>query len=261
MNAIILAAGRGERLRPHTLTKPKCMVELFGKTLLENQLSVFRKCGIENICVVTGYKSKFIKYKNVDYIKNPDFMNTNIVESLFTAVDKFTESTIVSYGDIVFEEKILNKLIHSTHDFSIVIDKKWEKYWKIRFDNPLDDVESLKLDDDENITSIGRKITNINELEGQYIGLMKFQYNAVSKIKAFYTKSKAIFENTHSNPLNSSLSFKNSYMTDFLQGLIDDGEKLKAITIENGWLELDTLNDYNLYNSKNKLREFYDPND
>ena len=264
MNAIILAAGKGERLSPHTLTKPKCMVELFGKTLLKNQLSVFRKCGIENICVVTGYKSEYIQYKNIDYVKNDNFMKTNMVESLFSAIDKFTESTIVSYGDIIFEEKILNKLLKSSHDFSIVVDKQWEKYWKIRFNNPLDDVESLKIDDDQNIISIGKKVKNLNDIQGQYIGLMKFQGNAISKIKSFYAKSKSIFQNTNVNPLNSKYSFENNYMTDFLQGLINDQQKLKAIEIENGWLELDTVDDYNLYVKKNldkTLLEFYDYND
>jgi choline kinase len=264
MNAIILAAGEGKRLHPLTLTKPKCMVELFGKTLLERQLSVYRKCGIDNICVVTGYKSELINYKNVDYIKNHNFMKTNMVESLFSAIDKFTESTIVSYGDIVFEQHILKKLINSEYDFSIIVDKQWKKYWKMRFENPLDDLESLKIDNEQNIISIGKKVDNLNEIQGQYIGLMKFQNNAISKIKSFYSKSKSIFQTTHSNPLNSHLSFEKSYMTDFLQGLIDDDQKLKIIDIENGWLELDTIDDYNLYlklNSEKKLLQFYDQND
>ena len=69
MNVIILAAGEGKRLHPLTLTKPKCMVELFGKTILERQISVFRKCGINDICIVTGHKSELINYSNIDYIK------------------------------------------------------------------------------------------------------------------------------------------------------------------------------------------------
>ena len=73
MNAIILAAGEGKRLRPLTNDKPKCLVELFGKTLLEWQLSVFKKCGINDICVVTGYNSQMFRYTNLDYIKNEKY--------------------------------------------------------------------------------------------------------------------------------------------------------------------------------------------
>ena len=172
MNVIILAAGEGKRLHPLTLTKPKCMVELFGKTILERQISVFRKCGINDICIVTGHKSELINYSNIDYIKNNNFMKTNMVESLFCASDRFTESTIVSYGDIIFEEKVLAKLIDSNNDFSIIIDKQWEKYWKIRSNNPLTDLESLRHDDMQNITSIGKKVENGTKLiMGQHGGI------------------------------------------------------------------------------------------
>ena len=109
MNAIILAAGEGKRLRPLTNDKPKCLVELFGKTLLEWQLAVFKKCGINDICVVTGYNSQMFRYPNLDYIKNENYKTTNMMESLFCAKERFSQSTIVSYGGIIFEEKILRK--------------------------------------------------------------------------------------------------------------------------------------------------------
>ena len=66
------------------------------------------------------------------------------------------------------------------------------------------------------------------------------------------------------NPLNSIVSFQQSYMTDFLQGLINTGCKLKAVMIENGWLELDSIDDYKKYIelfSKKKISEFIDLHD
>ena len=173
MNAIILAAGEGKRLRPITNDKPKSLVKLFGKTLLEWQLSIFQKCGIDDICVVTGYNSQLINYPGLDYIKNNNFMNTNMMESLFCASEKFKESTIVSYADIIFEEKVLRALIESDEDFSIIIDKNWKEYWELRFEDPIKDAESLKIDNDGFITNIGKKVNAVGEIEGQYIGLMK----------------------------------------------------------------------------------------
>jgi len=64
------------------------------------------------------------------------------------------------------------------------------------------------------------------------------------------------------NPLNSNLPFEKSYMTDLLQGLIMAGYSLKAIPIENGWLEVDSLNDYNIYEKMlkdNTLSKFFSP--
>ena len=260
MKAIILAAGEGKRLRPLTNKTPKCLVNLFGKSLLQWQIETFRSCQIDDISVVTGYRSELINLPELKIFQNKKFETTNMVESLFCASQELSEQTIVSYGDIIFEKKVLDKLIQSKADFSVIVDKNWKRYWEIRFDNPLNDVESLKIDTDDNITSIGQKTQKIDEIEGQYIGLMKFQNAGLEKIKKFYEKTKSQSTN-NSNPLNPLVSFQQSFMTDFLQGLINDGCKLKAVEIENGWLELDTINDYNKYTelySKNKLSEFID---
>ena len=260
MKAIILAAGEGKRLRPLTNNTPKCLVNLFGKSLLQWQIETFRSCQIDDISVVTGYRSELINLPRLKIFQNKKFETTNMVESLFCASQELSEQTIVSYGDIIFEKKVLDKLIQSKADFSVIVDKNWKRYWEIRFDNPLFDAESLKIDTDDNITSIGQKTQKIDEIEGQYIGLMKFQNAGLEKIKKFYEKIKSQSTN-NSNPINPLVSFQQSFMTDFLQGLINDGCKLKAVEIENGWLELDTINDYNKYTelySKNKLSEFID---
>ena len=260
MNAIILAAGKGKRLSPLTNDKPKCLVELFGKPLLEWQIETFQNSGITDITIVSGYKSDLINFPETTILKNEKYDSTNMVETLFYAKEKMLDSTIVSYGDIIFEKNVLNKLIQSKADFSIIVDKNWKRYWEMRFDNPLNDAESLKIDTDGNITSIGKKAQKIDEIEGQYIGLMKFQNVGLEKIKEFYEKTKSQSTN-ESNPLNPLVSFQQSFMTDFLQALINDGCKLKAIEIENGWLELDTVSDYDKYTelySKNKLSEFID---
>jgi choline kinase len=260
LKAIILAAGEGKRLRPLTNKTPKCLVNLFGKSLLQWQIETFRSCQIDDISVVTGYRSELINLPRLKIFQNKKFETTNMVESLFCASQELSEQTIVSYGDIIFEKKVLNKLIQSKADFSIIVDKNWKRYWEMRFDDPLSDAESLKIDSDGNITSIGKKAQKIDEIEAQYIGLMKFQNAGLEKIKKFYEKTGSQSTN-NSNPLNPLVSFQQSFMTDFLQGLINDGCKLKAVEIENGWLELDTINDYNKYTelySKNKLSEFID---
>ena len=228
MKAIILAAGEGKRLRPLTNNTPKCLVNLFGKSLLQWQIETFRSCQIDDISVVTGYRSELINLPRLKIFQNKKFETTNMVESLFCASQELSEQTIVSYGDIIFEKKVLDKLIQSKADFSVIVDKNWKRYWEIRFDNPLNDAESLKIDTDDNITSIGKKTQKIDEIEGQYIGLMKFQNTGLEKIKKFYEKIKSQSTN-NSNPINPLVSFQQSFMTDFLQGLINDGCKLKAV--------------------------------
>ena len=244
---IILAAGEGTRLQPLTLEKPKCLIEIFEKKILEWQLDVFKHFNIDDISIVTGHLAEKINLQSsLTYFNNTDYNTTNMLETLFCAREKMEGSVIVVYGDIIFEKDVLKKLLESKDDYSIIVDKNWEDMWKIRFNNPLDDAESLMVDEENYLTSIGQKTSDLNEIQGQYIGLMKFQNDGLEFIKKKYDEAKAISKN-NKNILNPNLDFKKSYMTDFLQYLIRNNAKLKAVYIKNGWLELDSMNDYKTY--------------
>jgi choline kinase len=262
MKVIILAAGEGKRLRPLTNDKPKCMVKLLGKTLLQHQIDIFQSYNIDDISVVTGYKNEMVNFKNIKYFQNNNYDTTNMLETLFCAEDELKNDVIVSYGDIIFEKSVVQSLINSTDDISVVIDSNWKSYWEKRFINPLDDAESLTLDHDGFITNIGQKVTDFDQICGQFMGLMKFQGDSINVITDFYKKSKKQSK-SGINILNSKLSFENSYMTDFLQGLVKYGCRLKAVKTNNKWLELDTMNDYELYNkmdTENTLSKFFSIN-
>ena len=246
LKAIILAAGQGNRLKPLTNEKPKCMVELFGKSLIEHQINAYASCDISDINVVTGFRSDSITTSDVRYFKNERYERTNMVESLFCAEEILNGDVIISYGDIIFEKNVLKQLIQSNNDFSVVIDKNWKDYWSIRRKNPLVDLESLKLDSKENILSIGQKVNKLEEIQGQYIGLMKFSEKGVNILKDFYHECKKTSEKKP-NPLNPNLPFEKSFMTDLLQGLINSNYQLHSVPINSGWLELDTIEDFETY--------------
>jgi len=85
MKAVILAAGMGVRLGKYTAGLPKGMLNFAGKTLIERQIDTFRKAGVGDIIIVTGYNAEKIPYKGVRYCHNPNYESTNMVESLFCA--------------------------------------------------------------------------------------------------------------------------------------------------------------------------------
>ena len=263
LHTIILAAGEGKRLKPLTQDKPKCLINLFGKSLLQHQLDVYDSCNINDISIVTGYKKDMIKFSNTSSFHNLNYQNTNMLETLFCAQEKIIDSVIVAYGDIIFEKKTLQALLEEEEDISVVIDSNWKKYWDIRFENPLDDAESLKIDKQGYIQNIGQKVDDLEEIQGQYIGLMKFQNRGCDMIKKFYKITKDLAKKGK-NPLNQNIPFEKSYMTDFLQGMIDYGYKIKAVPVSNGWLELDSIHDYEVYNKKfddKTISEFFSVND
>jgi len=119
----------------------------------------------------------------------------------------------------------------------------------------------LKLDKNNYITEIGQKVEKIEEIKGQFIGLMQFQNKGITLMKDFYDKCKIASKNGY-NPLNSSIQFEESYMTDFLQGMIKEGNLLKSIPTSNRWLELDSIEDYQLYDEMfkdNTISKFFSP--
>jgi len=252
LKAIILAAGEGTRLHTLTQNTPKCLVKLFGKSLLEWQLSAFRDSGISKICVIKGHHGEKINFPNITYYTNEKYKTTNMVETLFCAKKEFNEPVIVSYGDIIFEKSVVRKLIQNNEDFSVIVDKDWEKYWRLRFINPLDDAESLKIDKFGYISEIGQKVKKIDEIEGQFTGLIKIQGDGLDIVKSLYDQFKKQAQKEGKNPLNQDIPFEKSYMTDFLQGLIEESQKLSPVFIKNGWLELDSMNDYQIYNQMYK---------
>ena len=67
MKAIILAAGEGKRLKPFAENMPKCLIELEGKSILDRQIEVIRRCGIDDVIVVKGYMANRINRKDVHY--------------------------------------------------------------------------------------------------------------------------------------------------------------------------------------------------
>jgi len=233
---ILLVAGEGKRLRPYTLDRPKCMVEIDGISLIDRQLSVLKAEGLDNIVMVGGYKSEVLKREGVKLKLNPRYYETNMVWTLFSVEEELDGDVIVSYGDIVYSREILQALLESTADIAVIIDKEWEGYWRARNEDPLDDAETLKLRADGTIREIGQSPQALDEIEGQYIGLMKFSAQGVSQMK------ETFYAAVESGELLGK-PIENSYMTDLLQALINSDKLVTSIPVYGDWVEIDTVSD------------------
>ena len=249
MKLIILAAGEGKRLRPYTEKLPKCLVNLKEKPLLSHQLSSIKRCNIsdDNIALVGGYKSEQLDQFSIKTFINPKYSSTNMVSTLFCAKDfmKSDEDLVISYGDIIYEEKVLRTLLSSNAEMSVVADENWEKLWRLRMTNPLDDAETFIMDDNCLIEELGNKPNTIKEVQAQYIGLIKVRGDMVQKFKEIYSQIDKT-ANFHGQ------DFDNMYMTSFIQYLIDYGWQVKASLIKNGWIEVDTVQDLESYDQMPK---------
>ena len=99
MKALILAAGEGTRLRPYSLDRPKCLVEVDGVSLLDRQLSVLRSEGVADISLIGGYRSDMLKRPGLRLEMNPRYAETNMVWTLFSAEQALQGDLVLAYGD------------------------------------------------------------------------------------------------------------------------------------------------------------------
>jgi L-glutamine-phosphate cytidylyltransferase len=212
------------------------MVELHGKPLLMHQVDILRAAGLTNITAIGGYLKDQL-YSVVDkVIVNEKFATTNMVESLMCASKTVQRGCVISYGDIVYSKALLEVLLAEDSDITVVVDDNWLEYWETRSDNPLLDAETLKFSVTNDLTEIGGKPVSLDEIESQYIGLIKVNARGGSKITETYKRCSK-------NGLMNGKSFQNAYMTDLLQQMINDGIKIKALRTTELWVEIDTTDD------------------
>lgn len=239
--AIILAAGEGSRLRPYTTDMPKCLVPLGGRSVLDWQLDTMRSCGIDDITIVKGYMAEQIKREGLNSFVNKDYATTNMVMTLWCAEEKMEGEVVVAYGDIVYDKEVLQTLIDAPHDISVVVDVDWEKYWSKRFSDPLADAEALSMDENNKIKVIGQKADKLSDVEAGYMGLIKFKGKGIDIFKQSFLRAQGA-----NNAWGSPRPFQNAYMTDMLQGLVNEGQDIYAVKIRRRWLEIDSVSDLQL---------------
>lgn len=250
MKVIILAAGQGTRLRPLTDECPKCMVQVNGSSIIDRQIASMKECGIkdEDIYIVSGYRGEVLeehfKERAVHFIPNLEYETTNMVCSLMCAgkLMENEEDIIVSYGDILYGKEVFQRILDAQNELSVIVDDGWYGYWSERCANPLDDAETLMFDSEDNLTEIGQKTDSLEKVQAQYIGLMRFMGNGVQKILRLAEEAASRTEKGQ-KLWRTERTYQKMYMTDLLQGLIDEGNILKAVHINRGWYEVDDCGD------------------
>ncbi len=251
MKVIILAAGMASRLRPLTNDKPKCMIKLFNETLIERQIKIFHSCNINDITIVTGYRSEIIDIPNVNYVKNENYETTNMNESLFCALESSNSPVLVTYSDIVFEQKIIQEMLEITDVIRLAVNLNWKKYYQNRKNHPLSEAENV-LVENERILQIRKNISKSlqNQQIGEFLGIMMLSSDHVKILLERYSYLKK----NHIGTFHNSSSLSNAYITDMLQEIINCGINVNPVFTEGRWFEIDTPED--LKNAEKLINKF-----
>ncbi|MEZ1321734.1 phosphocholine cytidylyltransferase family protein [Pseudomonas fluorescens] len=236
MKAIILAAGRGSRMKSLTDERPKCLVELRGKPLLEWQLESLRAAGISDIAVVTGYKRELLAGRGLSEFHNPRWAETNMVSSLACAESWLQgEPCIVSYSDIFYSPVAVQSLINCEATLAVTYDPNWLQLWTERFGDPLLDAETFRLSATHTLAEIGNKPQSVDDVQGQYMGLLRFTPEGWAEVVRLRAEL-------------SPQQRDSMHMTNTLQRVIDAGRvQIEAVAYTGEWGEVDSSEDLSVY--------------
>lgn len=238
MKAIILAAGRGSRMGGLTAEQPKCLTPLAGRPLLDWQIESLRAAGADSIAVVRGYRAETLSRPGLHYFQNARWSETNMVASLLSA-DSWLGGDIcmVSYSDIVYRPDIAASLARAGGEIAITYDVDWLELWSDRFENPLLDAETFVTDETGRLVEIGARAASVEEIRGQYMGLLRFTPNGWRTVRGYLGRQEQSIVDRMD-------------MTSLLRRLIAEGVSIHTVPVHGGWYEVDTETDLALYEAR-----------
>ena len=209
--------------------RPKCLVQFRGKTLVDWQLHSLRSAGIDEIGIVTGYKRELLTYLELAEFYNSRWAETNMVYSMTQASEWLSaDECIISYSDIFYTPDSIKRLMLANANLAITYDPNWLELWSRRFSDPLQDAETF-LEENGKLTEIGNIPQNIEEVQGQYMGLLKFSPFGWSGVKSFL----------------KGIPHENLDMTSLLSLMIEQDTFVQTVPVAEEWHEFDSISDLN----------------
>jgi phosphoenolpyruvate phosphomutase len=234
--------------------RPKSMLEVRGRTILERQLQATRGCGIHDIAVVRGYMKDCINLPSVRYYDNERFEETGEVTSLFAAEAEMGGAFVFLYGDIVFDAGILEKLLRAPGDVKVVVDRAWYDAYRSGSYRPTSPPDLVATDPPpamgyrfvpgaarHRVAAIGPALRP-EDAHGEFIGMAMFSEAGAGQLREMYHRLQR--EAALAPGAAGRAALERATVPHLLQAMIDAGVRVDAVDVYKGWTEVDTFEDY-----------------
>jgi phosphoenolpyruvate phosphomutase len=243
--AIILAAGFEPQLLPLTEDRPKTMLEVKGRTILDRQIESLGRVGIRDVVVVRGYKKDRVAAAGARYVDNDRFAETGELHSLLCARAELSGPCVILYGDIIFEPPVLEKLVRSTADVAVVVDRAFVDTLHAGVPLPPGPLDLVVTETPPNgrrfvapeggsrVLRIGPEV-RAEDAHGEFIGLAMLSAAGARTLLDVHAELAA----------HRAEGLERSSITHIFQALIDRGHPVVAVDIHKGWMEIDSFDDY-----------------
>jgi L-glutamine-phosphate cytidylyltransferase len=180
MRGIILAAGKGSRLNGTIGDKPKCLLRVGGRTLIERQIDALRTVGIDDIAIVVGCQADHVRRvcgPGVAYIENTRYAQTNSLYSLWMARPLLHDGFVVMNCDVLFHPQLLGDLVTARHEDALLIAYQDDDA------EPLGD-EEMKIRARRGRVAAISKALPPDEADGENVGVVKFGPDGASLLSS-----------------------------------------------------------------------------
>lgn len=257
MLGILIAAGRGQRLKSVTTHTPKSLLPMNakGRTIFDQTLENFWEAGCTECVIITGHAQEAFHAldlpNNIHFVHNADYRNNNILHSLMTAREFFDRPLLISYSDIWVEPSVYKCLMATEGEAVIAVDYDWQGYYQGRDEHPVEQAEKVRYSNKQNnqVQALGKilPVEAVNSTKpasavGEFLGLMKLSAAAAKQFREdFLTLDKKL---TLDSPFQKASCWQQAYLTDLIQYQIDLGYSYTAALHAKGWAEFDTVQDY-----------------
>ena len=244
--AVILAAGYEPQLMPLIADRPKTMLEVRGRTILERQVDALADCGIADVVVVRGYRKEQVTVAGVRYVDNDRYADTGELYSLLQAGSQLGGRVVILYGDILFEPSILRRLLETEADVAVVVDRAFHDAQQaglaphgvppfdlVVTETPPNGPRFVPPEGGSRVLRIGPDVPAA-EAHGEFIGMAMLSAAGAVTLRAVHAElAEARAE-----------GLERASFTHILQAMVDRGQRVVAVDIHKGWMEVDSFEDY-----------------
>jgi choline kinase len=247
--AILIAAGRGKRLGAHTDDVPKCMVQVGARPILGWVWHAFRAAGIEELIVIRGYRGDVLEafvrqlVPDARFVDNTGWQTNNVLLSLACARRYLDQPCLISYSDILFTPAVAQAAAASSAEIALVIDREFRAIYDGRTQHPLEEGEVSDLMPDGTVARVGKRALPPSEAVGEFIGLTKLGARGAMTVARTLDALAQRYDGREAEPFQRAAAYRNAYLTDLWQELIDGGIRIDPVLISGSWREIDTEQD------------------
>jgi len=199
--------------------------------------------------VIRGYRGDVLEgfarglTSNVTFVDNPEWQTNNILLSLACARRYLDQPAYLTYSDIIFTPAVARAAAASSAEIGLVIDREFRTIYEGRTEHPLDEGEVSDLMPDGSVARVGKRALPPADAIGEYIGLTRLGERGVRTVANTMDQLAKHFAGKEDAPFQRAAAYRNAYLTDLWQQLIDTGVRVDPIFIDGQWREIDTGQD------------------